>query len=111
MAGSNLIGNSFGMFMCLPKENYVPIPEDLTMWGGDDWLFFHQPWPNWALIGPTVRGEVSVTSREGQFQRLLEREGAGPPTGGVGGPARVAAAHTAPQRTRVRDWREPPWSH
>lgn len=96
MAGSNLIGNSFGMFMCLPKENYVPIPEDLTVWGGDDWLF-HQPWPNWALMGPTVRGEVSVTSREGQSQRLQEREGAG--------------AHTAPQRTRVRDWREPPWSH
>lgn len=36
VAGSNLIGNSFGMFMCLPKENYVPIPEDLTVWGGDD---------------------------------------------------------------------------
>ena len=46
VAGSNLIGNSFGMFMCLRRENYVPIPEDLKVWGGDDWLFFHQPWPN-----------------------------------------------------------------
>lgn len=75
IAGSNLIGNSFGMFMCLRKENYVPIPEELKVWGGNDWLFFHQPWPNWALMGPLVRSEVSVTSSAGEFQRMLEAEG------------------------------------
>lgn len=74
VAGSNLIGNSFGMFMCLRKENYVLIPDDLKVWGGDDWLFFHQPWPNWALFGPVVRSEVSVTSREGQFQQMFDEE-------------------------------------
>ena len=75
IAGSNLIGNSFGMFMCLRKENYVPIPEDLKVWGGDDWLFVHQPWPNWALMGPRVRSKVSVTSSESQFQDMLAEEG------------------------------------
>ncbi|MDO4918812.1 glycosyltransferase family 2 protein [Kocuria sp.] len=74
IAGDNLIGNSFGMFMCLRKENYVPIPDDLLVWGGDDWLFFHQKWPNWALLGPLVRSPVSATSSEGQFQRMLPPE-------------------------------------
>ena len=74
IAGSDLVGLSFGMFMCLRRENYVPIPEDLKVWGGDDWLFFHQPWPNWALMGPVVRSDVSVTSSETQFQQMLDEE-------------------------------------
>ena len=74
IAGSNLIGNSFGMFMCLRKENYVPIPDDLKVWGGDDWLFVQQSWPNWALMGPRVRSKVSVTSSERQFQDMLGEE-------------------------------------
>ncbi|MDO4918811.1 glycosyltransferase family 2 protein [Kocuria sp.] len=74
IAGRDHISSSFGMFMCLRKENYVPVPEDLLVWCGDDWLFLQQPWPNWVLMGPLVRSEVSVTSSAGEFQRMVRRE-------------------------------------
>ncbi|WHF22594.1 hypothetical protein QJS66_21565 [Kocuria rhizophila] len=58
MAGSNLIGNSFGMFHACAGRTTRPSPRT-SRCGADDWLF-DQPWPKLGAHGtPSAqRGEV-----------------------------------------------------
>lgn len=64
----------FGMAMFMRRTNYFPIPSELKIWGGDDWLFLKQRWPNRVIIGPRVETEVSVTSGAAEFQRMRQQE-------------------------------------
>ena len=38
--------------MFIPRENYIPVPSDLLIWCGDDWLFHTQRRKNWAVVWP-----------------------------------------------------------
>lgn len=64
----------FGMAMFMRRSNYVPIPDDVKIWGGDDWLFMHQKWPNRVLVGARIETDVSVTSGSPEFQEMRQRE-------------------------------------
>ncbi|MDN5692189.1 MAG: glycosyltransferase [Micrococcaceae bacterium] len=64
----------FGMFMALRTSEYTPIPEDMLIWGGDDWLFLKSPRPNFVLHGGDFATEVSVTSSSPEFQELRKKE-------------------------------------
>lgn len=64
----------FGTFMCLRRSDYVQIPEDLRIWGGDDWLIANQRRPPAALIRTRFRTEMSTTTRSAEFQAMFSAE-------------------------------------
>lgn len=64
----------FGTFMCLRREDYRPVPQELRIWGGDDWLIATQRRPPAALIRTPFRTEMSTTSRAEEFQRMFLQE-------------------------------------
>ncbi|HSO69495.1 MAG TPA: glycosyltransferase family 2 protein [Arachnia sp.] len=64
----------FGTFMCLRREDYVPIPDKLRIWGGDDFLFWGQHRPNAVLVRTRFRTEMSTTSSDPEFMAWRERE-------------------------------------
>lgn len=64
----------FGMIMFLRAEDYVPIPDQVRIWGGDDWLFMQQKQPNRVLVGARVETDTSVTSGSPEFQALRQQE-------------------------------------
>lgn len=68
------IWHNFGMFMCMRREDYVPIPDELKIWGGDEWLFVHQQHPNRVVLGAGFLTETNVTSSSAEFQPMRVAE-------------------------------------
>lgn len=64
----------FGTFMCLRKKDYVPIPEELRIWAGDDWLIAQQRRPPAVLIRTTFTTDMHTTTSSVEFQRMREAE-------------------------------------
>jgi len=55
----------WGCALFVHKENYTPIPEEMKVWGQDDWLFVkarNRRKQNYKLVGYTIYGELSVTN-------------------------------------------------
>jgi hypothetical protein len=55
----------WGCAIFVHKENYSPIPEEMKLWGQDDWLFVkarNRRKQNFKLVGYTIYGELSVTN-------------------------------------------------
>jgi len=55
----------WGCAIFVHKENYTPIPEEMKVWGQDDWLFVkarNRRKQNYKLVGYTIYGELSVTN-------------------------------------------------
>ena len=55
----------FGCAMFLHKENYTPIPKEMKIWGGDDWIFVkcrNRRKQNYKITGLKIDGEIGVTS-------------------------------------------------
>ena len=54
----------FGCCMFIHKENYTPIPDEMKIWGGDDWLVVkcrNRHKQNYKIAGFKIEGEVSKT--------------------------------------------------
>lgn len=64
----------FGTFMCLRRVDYVPIPEEMRIWGGDDWLLMNQSRPPASLIGVRFRTEMGTSSGSPEIQALRASE-------------------------------------
>ncbi|WP_271396301.1 glycosyltransferase [Neomicrococcus lactis] len=60
----------FGSGIFMKRENYVPTPEDMKIWGGADWLMLNQRKPVAELLGEAFRTELSTTSGSPEFQRM-----------------------------------------
>lgn len=58
---------AFGTLMFMRRERYVPIPERLKIWFGDDYLFNHQRHRNWVFGGHRIDTPMSVTSGRPEF--------------------------------------------
>jgi hypothetical protein len=58
---------AYGTLMFMRRRNYTPIPEDLKIWCGDDWLFRHQRGTNYRLTGIEIASKMGSTSRLPQF--------------------------------------------
>lgn len=52
---------NWGACIMFHRDNWDPIPEDMLVWGGDDWLFYRSPRPNYLVRGVTCRGAQSAT--------------------------------------------------
>ncbi|HET9649817.1 MAG TPA: glycosyltransferase [Microlunatus sp.] len=57
----------FGTLMFMRRANFTPIPEDMKIWCGDDWLFRHQRGINYRLTGIAIASKMGSTSRQPQF--------------------------------------------
>lgn len=64
----------FGTFMCMRRADYVPIPEEMRIWGGDDWLIANQRRPPAVLLGVRFRTEMGTSSGSAAIQALRASE-------------------------------------
>ncbi|MBB5511491.1 GT2 family glycosyltransferase [Neomicrococcus aestuarii] len=62
----------YGTFMALRRTDYWEIPEQMKIWGGDDWLFLMQRRPNAVLVNTKFETEMSVTSGSPEFSATRE---------------------------------------
>lgn len=66
--------SGLGTFMCLRRSNYVPIPEEMLIWGGDDWLLKQQSRPPGAIHGVWFKTQMGTTSRSPMAQAMWSVE-------------------------------------
>jgi glycosyltransferase involved in cell wall biosynthesis len=57
----------FGTLMFMRKECYAPIPDDLKVWCGDDYLFYQQKHRNLLFRGAHIATSMSSTSGAPEF--------------------------------------------
>jgi hypothetical protein len=62
----------WGCLMLIHKSKYVPIPSDLLIANGDDWLAQHAT--PFVLHGLAVQSEISTTSRLEEFGMIQLRD-------------------------------------
>lgn len=60
----------YGVFMAMRSKDYVPIPGDMLIWGGDDFLFWTQRRPPVVLMGVRLDTDMSTTSASPEFQQM-----------------------------------------
>lgn len=65
---------TYGTFMCLRRESYAPVPGELKIWGGDEWLIKNQRRPNVALIRCRFSTDMGTTSSSTEFAPMKETE-------------------------------------
>jgi len=51
----------WGTCIMFDRSNWDPIPDDMLVWGGDDWLFYRCPRQNFVVRGLVCRGHKSAT--------------------------------------------------
>ncbi len=59
--------NGFGTLMLMDRRSFVPIPETLKVWFGDDFLFHQQRHRNVAFRGVPIHTAMSSTSGASEF--------------------------------------------
>lgn len=64
----------FGTLMSFRRESFVPIPDDLKIWCGDDYLFQRQQQRNYCFFGPKILTTMSLTSSSHEFDRERETD-------------------------------------
>lgn len=57
----------FGTAMFMRRDRYIPIPDDLVIFYGDDWLFYRQKHRCLAITGISLDSEHSKTSGTPEF--------------------------------------------
>ncbi|GAB3018492.1 hypothetical protein GCM10011376_00480 [Nocardioides flavus (ex Wang et al. 2016)] len=57
----------FGVLMLMRTENYVPIPDELKIWQGDDYLFHRQSGHNYCFRGFRLETPHHVTAGRAEF--------------------------------------------
>lgn len=64
-----------GIWFAMAKAAYVPIPPDLLIYCGDDWLFYRQHGRTNALLhGARIRTVMSTTSGDEAFSPIRESD-------------------------------------
>ncbi len=64
----------FGVCMLMRRASYVPIPDDLVLWYGDDWLFRHQVQTNYVVDGLVASTDMSTTASAPQFSAAKQAD-------------------------------------
>ena len=66
--------NCYGCVFAMHKESYVPIPDNLLIHFGDDWLFTKQHKQNYEIINWKMGGESEQTSGLPIFDSIKEQD-------------------------------------
>lgn len=53
------------------KNNWDPIPENIKLWAGDDWLFYRSKYPNYVISGLKIDGKLSATLGDPELESQL----------------------------------------
>ena len=64
--------NCYGCVFAIHKNSYLPIPEDLLVHYGDDWLFTKSGKQNYEIINWKMGGESEQTSGLKEFDSIKE---------------------------------------
>lgn len=64
----------FGTAMFLRRENWHPIPADLQLWCGDDYLFSRQRELNYEFSGVSLGTMMALTSRAPEFTAIKQQD-------------------------------------
>jgi hypothetical protein len=65
---------NFGVAMFIHKASWMPIPEEMKLWGGDDWIFVKNRdsgKQNFKLEGMQLFGEISGTLENADLTPIL----------------------------------------
>ena len=60
----------FGCLWFIHKKSYVPIPHQLKVWYGDDYIYYRTGKPNWAMMNVDIVGKPSQTSDLSEFDEV-----------------------------------------
>lgn len=64
-----------GVWFAMARDAYTPIPEDVKIWYGDDWLFYRQHGrKNYAMHGARFITDMSSTVKEFHGSPVIERD-------------------------------------
>lgn len=66
--------NGFGTLMFLRADRWSPIPDDMKILCGDDWLFHHQIHRNCHLRGVAIKTEMATTSGSPEFALIRQQD-------------------------------------
>lgn len=66
--------HAFGTAMFMRRQDYIPIPSDLKVWRGDDYLFRRQVRRNLMMLGIDIRTHMSTTSDDPVFDVVKEAD-------------------------------------
>lgn len=64
----------YGVFMAMRRKDYVPIPDDLKIWGGDNLLFWSARRLPVVILGSGITTELGTTSASPEFQQMRQDE-------------------------------------
>lgn len=53
------------------RDNWDPIPENIKLWAGDDWLFYRSRNPNYVISGLKIDGKLSATLGDPEMESQL----------------------------------------
>lgn len=65
---------AFGTAMFMRRDDYTPVPADLKIWRGDDYLFRRQERRNFMVYGIDIRTHMSTTSGNPAFDAIKEAD-------------------------------------
>jgi hypothetical protein len=64
----------WGCLMLLKKKHWIPIPENVKIWYGDDWIMHQNPTPKLVLHNFTIHTEMSTTSDNKEYNEIKEQD-------------------------------------
>ncbi len=64
----------WGCMLLLDKREWIPIPNELKVWYGDDWLIKFNPMPKSILNGLPIQTEMSSTSDRNEFDNIKNND-------------------------------------
>ena len=62
----------YGCCFFIHKKNWDPIPEDLKIWCGDDWIFYRSTHQNYIIDGLKCEGKMSSTTDDESLSKKIE---------------------------------------
>jgi glycosyltransferase involved in cell wall biosynthesis len=69
-----IVLNGWGCIIMFHKEHWKPIPEQLKIWYGDNYMREINPAPSHILKGIPIQTEMSTTSKDSQWNPIKDSE-------------------------------------
>lgn len=64
----------YGCLWFIHKNSYTPIPDDIKIWYGDDWIYYKSGKQNWSMMNLDIVGKPSQTSDLPEFNEVKQND-------------------------------------